>query len=214
MQPAFVFQIHEVREHQNVQPSADTNGYWLPSHVPGHNVVVPEGVSNAWWICNGNVIWTVPEAQLPDKQYYKTFSVFFSGGFGFRVLRGNATVPAAGEAWQPLGFEHDKKDAHSSYLTNVMQQPTLRSHRTNQAWVPMLLPNTYHGPRSTNQNRGALKGELPIFLALLALSMPKDQVMASLPRLFTGGNWQLHALGNGCAYETLQICSDLADERF
>ncbi|KAF3054177.1 hypothetical protein E8E11_011992 [Didymella keratinophila] len=197
MPPAFVFQITEVREHQNVQTSTDTSGYWLPSDTPGYNVVVSEGASHVWWICNGTAIWSVPEAQLPPKEHYSTYSMFFSGGFGFRVLHGNATDPEPDKDWKPLGFEHDKRDGYSSFLTNVMDKPTLKSHRTNQRWVPMLLPNTYHGPASTKPGRGALKGELPIFLALMALSMPKEQVRACLPAMFSNGAWQLHNMSNG-----------------
>jgi hypothetical protein len=87
--PAFAFRICEIREHENVHPAVDSNGYWLPSHIPGYNVVASGGATGVWWICNGTQIWSVPDADLPRKEHYKTHSVFFSGGYGFKILEGS-----------------------------------------------------------------------------------------------------------------------------
>jgi hypothetical protein len=125
--------------------------------------------------------------------------VFFSGGCGFRVLLGDATNPPAGEVWHPLGFEHDETD-HSSYLTNALQHPTLFCHRTDQVWARMLLPDIYHGPLTTDLYRGSLKGELPIFLALLALAMPPTELATYLPSMFQGGVWRSFDMAHGRAY--------------
>lgn len=182
----------------------DLNGHWVPPYHPGQTRVAQgKGATGTWWVCNGNQVYPVNENALPeDKIPYKTFSVFFSYGFGFRILRGDATNPPVGEAWYPLGFEHDDNDGYSSYLTNVLQQASLRCHRQDQAWVKMLLPNTFHGPEVTATSWGALKGELPIFLALLALSMPHANVPTLLPFLFQNGQWTTHnlAIGSGCTY--------------
>ncbi|KAJ4373587.1 hypothetical protein N0V86_007729 [Didymella sp. IMI 355093] len=178
-------------------PGVDPNGHWLPSHIPGYNVVAHEGATGVWFVCNGDTIWTTAEAGLPEMKLYQTFSVFFCGGFGFRVLEGNATVPAPGNTWRPLGFEYDQDDRHSSFLTNVLQDTTLRYRREDQGWVNVLLPNTYHGAMTTNPNKGALKGELPIFLALLALSMPLQYLQTYIPRMMVNGAWTWHNLGSG-----------------
>jgi hypothetical protein len=204
VKPAFVFQITEVREHENVPPGVDPNGHWLPSHIPGYNVIAREGATGVWFVCNGDAIWTAAEGDLPRMELYKTFSVFFCGGFGFRVLEGNATSPAAGNTWRPLGFEYDRDDRHSSFLTNVLQEPTLKYRREDQGWVNMLLPNTYHGSWTTrNPNKGALKGELPIFLALLALSMPLQYLQTCIPQMMVKSKWTWHNLSSGCTFYVL-----------
>ncbi|KAF3039044.1 hypothetical protein E8E12_008599 [Didymella heteroderae] len=195
--PAFVFQITEVREHENVLPGVDSNGHWLPSHIPGYNVIARVGATGVWFVCNGEAIWTAAHTDLPRMEHYKTFSVFFCGGFGFRVLEGNATSPASGKTWRPLGFEYDPNDGHSSFLTNVLQETTLKYRREDQGWVNVLLPNTYHGSKTRNPDKGALKGELPIFLALLALSMPLQYLQAYIPQMMQNGAWTWHKLGSG-----------------
>jgi hypothetical protein len=57
----------------------------------------------------------------------------------------------------------------------------------------MLLPDIYHAPaRTQDQNYGGLTGELPILLALIALSMPPSYLPQILPNMFAGGAWQVH----------------------
>lgn len=197
----YIFRMDEVREHPNVRETLDSNGYWTPSCEAGHNQPAAEGVSGTWWMCNGNQIWPLPENGLPrDTRPWKTYSMFFSGGCGFRVMLGNATNPDAGEVYHPLAFEHHDNDGCSSYLTHVMDQPTLRCHREDQQWTRMLLPNTYHGPVTTEQQFGGLKGELPIFLALIAFSMQPQNLATYLPAMLHNGVWQQFNMQNGCTY--------------
>jgi hypothetical protein len=62
----------------------------------------------------------------------------------------------------------------------------------------MLLPDIYHGPSvAKGQNYGALKGELPIFLALIALSLPGHHLPNVLPQLYVNGHWQSHTMAHG-----------------
>ncbi|KAF1928196.1 uncharacterized protein M421DRAFT_156237 [Didymella exigua CBS 183.55] len=195
--PRFIFCIEEARQHPGVDSVTDSGGHWLPSLRPGSNYKDRgQGVTNLWWICNGTQIYSIAEAALPaDLKPYKTYSVFFSEGFGFRILQGDATNPPPGEVWHPLGFEHDDRDNYSSYLTNVVQSTALRCHRQDQAWPGMLLPNIFHGPVGTG-SQGALKGELPIFLGLLALSMSPAELQVELPQMFHHGMWQTHTSTN------------------
>ncbi|KAF9691188.1 hypothetical protein EKO04_010820 [Ascochyta lentis] len=195
---SFLFRIDEVREDPEANPNVDNNGHWIPSYEPGDNIVVNEGVSGIWWYCNGNQIYRVDYDNLPQGRiHYKTYSVFFSGGSGFKILHGNALNPRPGVAYHPLGFVHHAGDGYSSSLTNVLQGTTLRCHRADQIWVSKLLPNTYHGPLATTPDQGGLKGELPIFLALLALSMPVASLQTYLPHMFRNGMWQMHNLPHG-----------------
>jgi hypothetical protein len=61
----------------------------------------------------------------------------------------------------------------------------------------MLLPNIYHGIETPYQQYGALKGELGIFLALIAFSMRKDLLPQCLPAMFAGKQWLTHTLKHG-----------------
>jgi hypothetical protein len=149
------------------------------------------GISDRFWYCNTQQIQELP--QLPPQAHpYRQFSVYFLGGYGFWVLRGDATAPLAGEAWHPLRFDHDEED-YSSFMTNAGTNSQLRTQRLDQLWPRMLLPDIYHAPvQTTSQNYGGLTGELPIFLALLALSIQREYLHTILPGLFTGGGWTVH----------------------
>lgn len=105
-------------------------------------------------------------------------------------MRGDATRPLEGETWQPLRFDHDARDGYSSFITNVGDHGTLRCTRSDQRWAHMLLPNTYHGGVTTDMRFGALKGDLSIFLALIAFSIQQDQLAQWLPRMMVGSRWQ------------------------
>lgn len=124
--------------------------------------------------------------------------MYYSDGRGFMVLRGDATRPDPGEHWLPLCFEHDQRDNYSSYLTNAKEQPALYCWRADQAWVRMLLPDVYHGSNRVSQvPYGALKGDLPIFLSLVAFSMSVNEVESYLPSMFQHGRWQVYGMANG-----------------
>jgi len=140
----------------------------------------------------------VPAVSLPQPlNHFKTFSVFYSGGRGFWVLRGDGTAPPSDESWHLLRFEHGATD-RSSYLTPAGNGDTLRCQRTDQLWAHMLLPNIYHGPQTQNLTHGGLRGELPIFLALIAMSMEPTNLQQWLPWMFQNSQWQTHSLQRGC----------------
>jgi hypothetical protein len=69
-------------------------------------------------------------------------------------------------------------------------------------WPNMLLPDIYHGPQTPYVQYGALKGELAIFLGLLAFSMSKDYVSQYLPSTFTNQQWNVHNIPRGCECDT------------
>ncbi|KAF2626533.1 hypothetical protein BU25DRAFT_422308 [Macroventuria anomochaeta] len=199
--PGFIFRINEVREHPNVQPAVDMNGNWEPTATPGYNYVVSGGVTNLWWLCDGNRIRPSPLAEHklpPGMVHYKTYSLFYSDGRGFWVLRGDATNPTHDEPWLPLCFDHDENDGFSSFLTNARSEPALRCRRTDQTWVKMLLPDVNHGSVVVeSRQQGALKGELPILLGLLAFSIPIESLQQYLPSMFHSGTWQQYDMANG-----------------
>lgn len=131
--------------------------------------------------------------------HYKTYSMFYCDGKAFLVLRGNAAATPNDEGWLPLCFEHDKSD-YTSYLTNARFEPALHCRRTDQQWVKMLLPDVYHGRWEVPSPHGGLKGELPIFLALMAFAIPIDRLQRDLPAMFHSGTWQQYHMTHGSMY--------------
>lgn len=126
--------------------------------------------------------------------------MFFSGGLGFGVMNGDALVPKADDAWYPLSFEHDDNDGYSSYLTNISANPILRCQREDQIWSRMLLPEIYHGPVTSYGQQGGLKGDLSIFLALVAFSLDPSYMQSYLPSIFHSGRWQAYNTMGGCKH--------------
>lgn len=153
-------------------------------------------MSGIWWYCNGTQIYRINNAPS-ETQRYKTYSMYYSGGYGFWVLKGDALSPQRDATWQPLRFDHDPTDGYSSYLTNVAENRTLQCQRADQRWPHMLLPNIYHGTETPYAQYGALKGELPIFLALIAFSMRQEYLPATIPLMFTNRHWNTHMNPHG-----------------
>jgi hypothetical protein len=151
------------------------------------------GVSGKYWFCDGLRICEIP--QLPSNaQRYKTYSVYYASGAGFWVLNGDARNPPNTEAFHKLHFEYyDHNNDYSSYLTHAGQHPALRLQPQDRNWVDMLLPSIYHShtPAPNNQYGGVI-GELPIFLALMAFTTPREYLPTVLPRMFNEGRWITH----------------------
>ena len=127
---------------------------------------------------------------------FKTYSVYYCHGKGFQILRDHAVYTKREEGWLPLAFEHDKKD-YSSYLTNARYEPSLHCHRSDQKWMEMLLPDIYHDKWEVALPYGGLKGELAIFLALVAFSVPVESLSTYLPAMFQSGRWQQYDMLHG-----------------
>lgn len=152
------------------------------------------------WLCDGWQIKILDDSNLLRRaRPYKTYSVYYCHGKGFQVLRDNATSTRREEGWLPLSFEHDKTD-YSSYLTNARYEPALHCHRTDQTWMSMLLPDVYHDRWEVPAPYGGLKGELAIFLALIAFAIPVDDLQRYLPAMFQSGVWQQYDMLNGSMY--------------
>lgn len=190
-QPPYFFRIVEIEQTEEAPEKVDSRGNWEPNTVPGANRAIGGGVSGNYYYCDKQRILQVSQLP-PGTQHYKTFSVYFAGGQGFWVLRGNAINPPESENWHPLRFDHHPTD-YSSFLTNAGDQPTLRAQRTDQEWPKMLLPDIYHTPtRTPYQQYGGLTGELPLLLALVAFSTSREWLPNVLPTVFVDGAWKVH----------------------
>jgi len=132
--------------------------------------------------------------------------MYYCDGYGFWVLSGDATTNTDAP-WRPLTFEHDNHN-YSSYLTNAGNAGRLRCQRPEQQWPRMLLPDIYQSqPMPTDQRYGGLKGDLAILLALIALSMGRENLQHYLPSMFTNQRWQVHGLPHGrrSAFTPLEV---------
>ncbi|RMZ68152.1 hypothetical protein GMOD_00004353 [Pyrenophora seminiperda CCB06] len=190
--PQFLFSMDEIGEDPNAPPSYDREGKWMPP-LGRHNQRVNRGVSYNWWYCNGRTVQFWGKSLPDNASAYSAFSTYFKDGHGFWVLRGDATSPPAEESWHCLRFNHSPD--YSSSLTNVGTHSALQCHNSTHFWHRMLLPDIYHGPGYAGY--GGLTGDLPIFLSLLAFSMPPKQLQHWLPVSMENSKWQGHQLPNG-----------------
>jgi hypothetical protein len=192
--------MDEFTESSQAVQKVDATGNWQPVALAGNYVRKTAGssvgVTGKWWFCDGQTIhpiqWTPPEGAFP----HKTFSTVYSAGYGFWILNGDATNPSPSESWHRLWFDWDETTLASS-LTNAGTQATLRVQDVNARWPRMLLPDIYHGPHYSASNYGGLRGDLAIFLSLIAFSMRPDRLAAELPRLMTEGSWKTHSRSHG-----------------
>jgi hypothetical protein len=157
-------------------------------------------VTDTYWLCDGSTIHLLPNHTIPPLEHYKTFSVFYCAGLGFYVLHGDGTAPAPGETWRTIRF--DPVTDGSSHLTPTGASETLQWQRADQQWAERLLPNIYRGTQTQDPRLGGLQGELPIFLALAAMSMGTASLPQYLPWMFQNSRWHMHSLniGGGCMH--------------
>jgi hypothetical protein len=97
--------------------------------------------------------------------------------------------------WLPLTFDHDDQ-TFSSSLGVLKTHRTLRCQRTEMLWPRVLLPAIYHGPYIDYPQYGSLRGSLPTFLALMALSIKPDELKEAIPKLRIDGKWQCRGYQN------------------
>lgn len=204
MSPRYLVRIDEIWENPSritkdmrtqPHPTAD----WVP--ILGAIESKSGGVTGTWWYCDGNEIEDAAINQPPpNAQPFQTFSTFFCRGFGFWLYRGDATRPNITTTFHPLRFEHDRADGYSSYLTEAASNSALLCRRTDQSWIKMLLPDIYHGDyemTSQNYQYGALKGDLGVFLGLIAFSVRARELQGVFPAMFRDGRWQTYTMNHG-----------------
>jgi len=201
--PAFIFRIDEIQQSRDEIEKIDKDGNWIPLLIPGsiRRRNRGYGASGQYWYFNGYSLVRLQTAELPKGAgAFSTFSMFYSQPYGFRVLRGDATAPDDDETWLPLMFEHDIGRG-SSGVCNVGHGHAMLCHRPQTVWLNMLLPSPYFGPPTQDPMRGGLRGELPVFLALIAFSMKPREISQVLPQMVQNGIWAVHGRQNGWTHK-------------
>jgi len=161
----------------------------------GAHIRVNEGVAGIWWCCASENIRAISPGLPSGAKSFSTYSVYYGSNCGFDILRGDATNPPSDEAWLPLRFDYDINS--SSYITNAGAESTLQWIQPYQIWPHMLFPDIYlpsisERAQSYFQTSGGLRGDLPLFLALLAFSTPPDGLAQWIPAMFQQGRWKTH----------------------
>lgn len=196
---SFVFRINEIGESADRQLQHDINGHWKLSATSRANHTIAGGATDVWWLCNGINVQVLEQPKIRKRAtLYKAYSLYYMAGKGFMVLRGNAVDASCSdsEVWFSLCFDHYRSD-YSSYLTNAGCEPALLCRQANQQWVKMLLPDICHGSWEVAAPYGGLKGELAIFLGLIAFAITMDRLRQVLPSMFHSGQWQEYKMAHG-----------------
>ena len=184
-------------------PGRYTNqGHW----EPGKSISRFDGISKTLWSCDDNYMRRLSDSPRKIK-LYSNASVYYAEGYGFWVSHEDpfgAFGAYLDGRWKPLTFEHNEID-YSSYLTNSGVSGRLRCQRPDQLWQRMLLPEIYHSPAiAKDPTHGGLSGDLPIFLALIALSMSREDLITNMGDMYRQGQWQVHGLPHRRKYEIMQ----------
>ncbi|KAI4928981.1 hypothetical protein J4E85_005603 [Alternaria conjuncta] len=142
------------------------------------------------WFTRG---WTLQELLAP-------VSIEFYSKDGYRLgdrttlvqqIQMSTDAPTFGPGegqWNSLSFQHNED--YSSSLSLDGTHPTLRCQRRDSGWPEAMLPDIYHGPSTPYQQYGSLRGDLSIFLALMALSVKPDMLASLMPYLRHDAKWQ------------------------
>jgi hypothetical protein len=196
----YIFRIDEITESSQALQHVSSHSNWVPTTLAEYyvrkTVGSSVGATGKWWYCDGQKVcpidWTPPEGAFP----YKTVSTIFDPGYGFRILNGDATNLPSSDNWHRLFFDWDE-NTFASYLTNAGTQTTMRVQDKDSEWPSMLLPRIYHGLHYAASGYGGLRGDLAIFLSLIAFSMKPERLQAELPRLMEAGRWRTHSRSHG-----------------
>ncbi|WPH03922.1 Hypothetical protein R9X50_00680500 [Acrodontium crateriforme] len=161
------------------------------SHINQPNLNALERYSTFSFYMNGGNIYVYPQ----DATLH---TVGDGSGNQHRTHNNNASrssTDSEGEGpqvedWRSLSFNWHHGPTHrSSYATHRGEQTTLQCHRANQMWARQLIPNVYLAPPNRQPPAEMplncpLLGDLPIIIALIAFSVPPNQVHLYLANCF------------------------------
>ncbi|KAI7467044.1 hypothetical protein KC357_g7214 [Hortaea werneckii] len=103
--------------------------------------------------------------------------------------------------WSTMSFSVGS--SYTSYAGQRQQQQRLHCRRRDQLWATQLFTDIYTAQQETqNPQYGGLNGELPLLIALLALTMPPGYLPTHLPQCI-GNTWNVYppnTLPRGCGW--------------
>ncbi|KAI7210274.1 hypothetical protein KC333_g8309 [Hortaea werneckii] len=92
--------------------------------------------------------------------------------------------------WSTMSFSPGA--SYTSYAGQRQQQQRLHCRRHDQLWATQLLTDIYTAQQENqNPQYGGLNGELPLLIALLALTMPPQCLPQYLPQCM-GNTWNVY----------------------
>ncbi|KAI7103849.1 hypothetical protein KC365_g8406 [Hortaea werneckii] len=101
--------------------------------------------------------------------------------------------------WSTMSFSLGS--SYTSYAGQRQQQQRLHCRRHDQLWATQLFTDIYTAQQENrNPQYGGLNGELPLLIALLALTMPPQCLPQYLPQCI-GNTWNVYppnTLARGC----------------
>ncbi len=227
--PRFWFSIEEMEPSSKFEDRRE-QGQWLPPRPLHSNVMIQAYRGRLFQFCNWST-QTARRQDVENKVHYKTCSLYHNRGHVWiypadatRHKVGDGTSSRSEddssdsdsekersleelEDWQPLSFETSQPNSPSggaSYCKTRGRLSTLYAQRRDQSAILELLPDRYHAaadrffPATTY---GGLVGDLPILLALTALSVSRDRVAHAL-QWCLGRTYTPHSCprGEGCQY--------------
>ncbi|KAI7206589.1 hypothetical protein KC343_g3015 [Hortaea werneckii] len=103
--------------------------------------------------------------------------------------------------WSTMSFSLGT--SYASYAGQRQQQQRLHCRRRDQLWATQLFTDIYTAQQENrNPQYGGLNGELPLLIALLALTMPPEYLPTYLPQCI-GHTWNVYppnTLPRGCGW--------------
>ncbi|KAK4565845.1 hypothetical protein LTR86_003694 [Recurvomyces mirabilis] len=104
---------------------------------------------------------------------------------------GRSDSADAPDDWSKLSFDHI--DRGRSYAGVDKEYQDLAVIQEDSHWPDQLLPDTYGADERTDTpRRGGLVGDLPLLIALMAFSLPPNDVTAYLPPCIASPSWRVY----------------------
>lgn len=195
-------------------------GQWSPPKAQGNNTLQPDPQHprrRLTRVFQHDGAQTTELSQLPrGVEHHKTFSVYYCSGMIWAVpYDATATYVGNGkdgndtersdsdesdndndgeelhEDWAELSFNRISRQNAWSFAGLGQPSQRLLAHHPSQLWSQYFLPDRYTSSNPMpDRNVSGMVGELPLLIALAALSQPWQQWRNLIPRTIVNGGQQ------------------------
>ncbi|KAI9740584.1 MAG: hypothetical protein M1834_005165 [Cirrosporium novae-zelandiae] len=184
----FKFSIREIREDESARPHKNQ---FSPDGPPkmGDSRVITNSETFYHWKSEENGVQVTSVASPSNSEHCYVCSVYYNAGLIF-VLPHDATSRPSDDItydWQPLSFSHMANGY--AYVGYAREYQHVNITSPAPAWANELLVDA-HKRLTNNQSEATrqLVGEVPVILALIALSVPQDQTIVAALTGYSGQN--------------------------